>query len=441
MTADRQGRVEIPIRVPPGIRAGVARAVDHNGAARETEVDLQLAPFPRVLVLAPAALDVGSFAEIVVARRRAGRHARGPGRLTLGASAGLAAPARRGRAGRGAFPVRGAAPPRQRRGGADRDGGRRAAQSRPTPRWRCGSARPRSSAISPSTRKLVVGERRRARRSRSRRTTRSATPPPRRASRSPSTAGRRQMAIGAGGIGTLMVEAPAKFDGREKIAVDAALGAIRASEELHVTGGAPARLKIGVRDAAARRRRPPEHRAARAGGRSQRDADRGAGPQLGHAGGQGPTRAHAARRRIHRGVRPGPDSRAAAARAGGDGVAGAARGRHHWTSRRRRCGWSPPRASGCSTTSATRVGPAAFVEAMRPLALRRLPLLLGGTVGYLSTVISGSGPEHRHLGAARDDSSRAGRWRGRAYRSRRASSVRTELGAGDDARAHPHSPR
>ena len=68
VVADRQGRVEIPIQVPPGIRAGIARAVDHNGAARETEVDLQQPPFPRVLVLAPPTLDVGSFSEIVAAR-------------------------------------------------------------------------------------------------------------------------------------------------------------------------------------------------------------------------------------------------------------------------------------------------------------------------------------------------------------------------------------
>ena len=80
VVADRQGRVEIPIQVPPGVRAGVARAVDHNGAARETEVDLQPAPFPRVVVLAPATLDVGSFSEIVLLARRARRHARQSGR-------------------------------------------------------------------------------------------------------------------------------------------------------------------------------------------------------------------------------------------------------------------------------------------------------------------------------------------------------------------------
>ena len=59
----------------------------------------------------------------------------------------------------------------------------------------------------------------------------------------------RPVAIAAGGLGTLTVDAPAKFDGRERVIIDATLGAIRASEELHVTGGAPARLTLGIRDA------------------------------------------------------------------------------------------------------------------------------------------------------------------------------------------------
>ena len=104
VTADRQGRVEIPIRVPPGVRAGVARAVDHNGAARETEVDLQQAPFPRVLVLAPA--DAGRRQLLrdrrcSVSSRTAPRRARR--RLTLGASAGLLHPLGAGAPGEARF--------------------------------------------------------------------------------------------------------------------------------------------------------------------------------------------------------------------------------------------------------------------------------------------------------------------------------------------------
>jgi hypothetical protein len=38
-------------------------------------------------------------------------------------------------------------------------------------------------------------------------------------------------------------------------------------------------------------------------------------------------------------------------------------------------------------------GPAFFLEALRPLALLPFQLQLGGTVGYLSTAVTGSGPE------------------------------------------------
>ena len=51
--ADHLGHVEIPIEVPPGVRTGQARAVDRNGAARETEVDLRLPTFPLIVLLAP----------------------------------------------------------------------------------------------------------------------------------------------------------------------------------------------------------------------------------------------------------------------------------------------------------------------------------------------------------------------------------------------------
>ena len=103
VVADRQGRVEIPIQVPPGIRAGTARAVDQYGAARETEVDLQQAPFPRVLVLAPPTLDVGSFSEIVLVAVEPDGTPASSSRLTLGASAGLLHPLGAGALGEARF--------------------------------------------------------------------------------------------------------------------------------------------------------------------------------------------------------------------------------------------------------------------------------------------------------------------------------------------------
>src|SRR4029079_17192955 len=103
VTADAKGRVEIPILVPPGVRAGIARAVDHNGATRETEVDLQLAPFVRMVVLAPPALDVGSFSEIVVVAVEADGAPVKPTRLALSASGGLLHPLGRGPLGEARF--------------------------------------------------------------------------------------------------------------------------------------------------------------------------------------------------------------------------------------------------------------------------------------------------------------------------------------------------
>src|SRR3954471_21077975 len=92
VVADRQGHVEIPIDVPPGVRRAEARAVDRSGGVRATEVDLQLPPFPRVLVLAPASLEVGSFTEVVVGAVDENGAPVASGQLTLAASAGLAHP-------------------------------------------------------------------------------------------------------------------------------------------------------------------------------------------------------------------------------------------------------------------------------------------------------------------------------------------------------------
>ena len=89
-------------------------------------------------------------------------------------------------------------------------------------------------------------------------------------------------------------------------------------------------------------------------------------------------------------------------------------------------------------------GPAAFVEAMRPMrAARRVPLLLGGTAGYLHGDVTGSGPEARRPSARLETDqvpvlalvARARcRWRRASRLSRRA-------GAGMIVRAHHVSTR
>ena len=49
-------------------------------------------------------------------------------------------------------------------------------------------------------------------------------------------------------------------------------------------------------------------------------------------------------------------------------------------------------------------GPAAFLEALKPLSIRRLAVFLGGTVGYLDAAISGAGPRPDDAGSPRDRS-------------------------------------
>jgi hypothetical protein len=51
--ADGEGNVQIPIIVPPGVGTGRARAVTRFGSAKETEVDLQVQDYDRILLVAP----------------------------------------------------------------------------------------------------------------------------------------------------------------------------------------------------------------------------------------------------------------------------------------------------------------------------------------------------------------------------------------------------
>ncbi len=388
--ADRQGRVEIPIQVPPGIRAGVARAVDHNGAARETEVDLQPAPFARVMVLAPATLDVGSFSEIVLLGVEPDGTPANPTRLTLGASAGLLHPLGPGPLGEARFLFEA---PRRLGSGAvaltAMAGGTPLSRADTAVALRVGA--PAQLAISPSTHRLVVGSGETARVAISAHDTfgnpTSATGVEIAVDGQP-----RPVAIGAGGLGTLAVDAPAKYDGRDRITIRAVLGTILAAEDLHVTGGAPARLTIGVRDASL-------------------VADGHKSTEL---------RVQAVDRNGTPTAVPGlswdtPDGRVRHVRMPRDGeyiaeyVPDRARERQRqvlavMASQALRANAllevTPPPVRlvvaarvGLFYNLGHAAGPAAFIEALRPMPLRRFSLLVGGTIGYLRTEISGTGPE------------------------------------------------
>jgi hypothetical protein len=390
VVADRQGRVEIAIQVPPGIRAGVARAVDHNGAARETEVDLQQASYPRVLVLAPATLDVGSFSEITLVAVEADGTPANPNRLTLGASAGLLHPLGPGGPGEARFLFEA---PRLLGSGAVAltaiAAGTPVSRSDTAVALRVGAAA--QLVISPSSHRLVVA---------SGETARVAISAHDAFGNPTSAAGveisvdgqPRLVAVGAGGLGTLTVDAPFRFDGREKITIEARLGAIRAMEDIHVTGGPPARLKIEVRDA---RLVADGHRSTEL--RVQAVDQNGT-----------PTAV------------PGlswdtPDGRVRHVRMPHDGeyvaeyVPDRTRDRQQqvlavMASQALRANATlevtPPPIRVVATARVGlfynfghAAGPAAFIDGLRPLPLRLFPLSVGLAIGYLRSEITGSGPE------------------------------------------------
>ena len=242
VVADAKGHVEIPIDVPPGVHKAAARAVDRTGASRETEVDLHLPAFPRLLLLAPAAVEVGSFSEIFVAALDDNGAPAAPNQLTLAASAGLAHPlgGSPGEArflfeapvhlGPGSVTLAAAAP------------GAPPARSEATLPLHAGPAR--RLALT-STSKLLVGDPRPV----------SVVVTARDRFGNPVSAagvsvrvdGRpAPTTVSPAGAATVAVVPPARYDGRDGVVVDATLGEVVGSASLKVTGGPPARLTLQV---------------------------------------------------------------------------------------------------------------------------------------------------------------------------------------------------
>lgn len=90
--ADAQGKVAIPIVVPPGVRDGVAQATDGDGNTRETPIDLQPTPFEQIMILAAPQLEVGSFGEVSTFGVTARGEPIARGRIVLRASEGMVHP-------------------------------------------------------------------------------------------------------------------------------------------------------------------------------------------------------------------------------------------------------------------------------------------------------------------------------------------------------------
>ncbi len=244
--ADHQGHVKIPIEVPPGLRVGTARAVDHNGNVKETEVDLQPAPFRRVLIIAPGILQVGSFVEVAVLALDAVGEPAAPGRLSLRATEGLVHPIGDGGPGEERFLVE-----VPRRVGSGALALTAAAAGSPVARAELAvplvAGPPQSLSLSPSQRRLVIGGGAQARIIVS---AHDRFGNPTSAERAEATVDgtTTPVRVMAGGLGILVVPPPAYYDGKDRITVEVSLDAARARQDVLLTGGSPATLSLAAGD-------------------------------------------------------------------------------------------------------------------------------------------------------------------------------------------------
>lgn len=387
--ADKQGHVEIPITVPPGAQKAEARAVDRSGESRETEVDLHLPPFPRLLMLAPDAVEVGSLSEVSVLAvdERGAPQMVG---VSLVASAGLAH-ALGGEAGEVRFlfeaPTRAESPRVALTASAAG-----AVPSRADASVALRAATPDRIEVDAASDRLIVGD-----------------PSPltvtiwardrfgNRTALGAATAfvdGRPQPleATADGTAALFRLSAPAHYTGRDRMEIAAQVGGARTIRMLRVTGGAPAALAIRV-----------------APGRVVADGRRGTELRVQAIDRNGtPTSV------------PGlswetPEGRIRGVRVPRDGeylaeyVPDRTREAHRelvavMASESVRAETlvdvSPPpirvlaaARAGLVTSFGPSVGPAVFVEALAPLRLTRVHLFAGVTAGYLHGDLTGHGVE------------------------------------------------
>jgi hypothetical protein len=245
--ADKQGHVKIPIEVPPGLRVGLARAVDHNGNVKETEVDLQPAPFKRVLICAPPLLEVGSFVEVAVLALDPFGEPAVAGRISLHTTEGLVHAVGAGGPGEARFLVE-----VPRRVGAGALAFTAAAAGTPIGRAELAvplvAGPPRSVTLSPSLRRLVIGGGAQAR------VVVSAHDQfgnPTSAERATATVdgAASPLRFTAGGLGILIVPPPPYYDGKDRVTVLVRLDQAISRQDVFLTGGSPTALSLTVRDA------------------------------------------------------------------------------------------------------------------------------------------------------------------------------------------------
>ncbi len=243
VVADKQGHVEIPIVVPPGTQRAEARAVDRSGESRETEVDLHLPPFPRVVLLAPDAVEVGSLSEVAALAVDERGTPQPVAEISLVPSAGLSHPLG-GEPGDARFlfeaPTRAVSATLALTASAAG-----AVPSRADATVALHPASPDRIEVDCATDRLIVGEPR---------------PVPitisardRYGNRTPLGAasvvvdGRPQpVEVGPSGLASFGLTAPARYQGRDRLDIVVQAGGARTTRSLRVTGGAPAALTIRV---------------------------------------------------------------------------------------------------------------------------------------------------------------------------------------------------
>ena len=246
IAADGQGRVKIPIVVPPGVVEGLARATDRDGNVNETAVDLQPAPFPRVLVLAPTKMEVGRSAPVSVYAVEPSGAPVPESRIVLKAAAGQVRRAGGGSAGEARFfvqapPLLGASPlalTGMKAGANPKEPGAVGEVSLPL-----FPGRPFRLSLTPSAGWLVVGA--------GGGSTIALTAEDEFGNPT-SCAGvvvsvNRQPApitLSEWGRGTVVVAAPQRYQGRDGIMIEASLGTAYTVREIRLTGGPPTQLTL-----------------------------------------------------------------------------------------------------------------------------------------------------------------------------------------------------
>ncbi|HVZ73526.1 MAG TPA: hypothetical protein VHJ20_14205, partial [Polyangia bacterium] len=244
VAADRGGHVEVPVEVPPGTRTGVARAVDRNGNVKEAEVDLQPAPFQRVVIVAPPTLEVGARADVTVYALDPTGELAAPGRISLRASEGFIQPSGRAAPGEATFVVEG-----PRRVGAGALALAAAVAGAPLARADLAvplvAGPPHRLSLSPSARRLVIGGGAQSRIVISAHD-RFGNPTSADGAEATIDGVAADLRLMTNGQAFLVVPPPPFFDGKDRITVAVTLGQARAFQDVMLTGGSPATLSIAA---------------------------------------------------------------------------------------------------------------------------------------------------------------------------------------------------